>query len=215
MTGFALTSPPLIFLRVSRRNLYPLLKPLKPSKELRSQVVKVGKKTFLNWFSILEAAGDFLDSEFLCQTRESIFLYLLSFRILKYRAFVILLHLSERNVLLKISENLGFIFLRVFIFDLMGGRWSKEEGRRSFRSADSFRGRGYAEEQYSTPGYGGEGFAYHNYPTSSQSYDPPQATGYSQPYPATRQARKLDRRYSQISDNYNSLEQVCRFFFSF
>lgn len=85
VTGFALTSPPLIFLRVSRRNLYPLLKPLKPSKELRSQVVKVGKKTFLIWFSILEAAVDFLDSEFLCQTRESIILlshaavYLLSF----------------------------------------------------------------------------------------------------------------------------------------
>lgn len=93
----------------------------------------------------------------------------------------------------------------------MGGRGSKEHGRRSFRSTDSFRGRGYAEEQHWTPRYGGE--VSQNYPTSAPSYDPPQATGYSQPYhvpqpPATRQTRKLDRRYSQISDNYNSLEQV-------
>ncbi|KAI0493413.1 hypothetical protein KFK09_023529 [Dendrobium nobile] len=95
----------------------------------------------------------------------------------------------------------------------MGGRGSKEEVRRSFRSADSFRSRGYAEEQYSTPRYGGDVPAYQNYPTSTSSYEPPHATGYSQPYsvpqpPATRQTRKLDRRYSQISDNYNSLEQV-------
>lgn len=94
----------------------------------------------------------------------------------------------------------------------MGGRGSKEEGRQSFRSSDSFRSRGFAEEQYWTPRYGGEVPAVQNYPTPTPSDAPPQATGYSHPYhrpqsPA-RKTRKLDRRYSHISDNYNSLEQV-------
>ncbi|XP_020576890.1 E3 ubiquitin-protein ligase RGLG2-like [Phalaenopsis equestris] len=95
----------------------------------------------------------------------------------------------------------------------MGGRGSKEDGRRSFRSADSFRSGGYAEEQYSMPRYGGDVSGYQEYLTSTTSYGAPQATGYSQPYSApqasaTRQTRKLDRRYSKISDNYNSLEEV-------
>ncbi|PKA54634.1 E3 ubiquitin-protein ligase RGLG2 [Apostasia shenzhenica] len=97
----------------------------------------------------------------------------------------------------------------------MGGGGSKEEQRPSFRSSNTFRDRSHADEQYSTPRYTSEVPPYHNYPASSPRYDPPQASGYSHPYPApvpqphaARQHRKLDRRYSQIRDNYNSLQQV-------
>ncbi|KAK8950831.1 E3 ubiquitin-protein ligase RGLG1 [Platanthera zijinensis] len=86
----------------------------------------------------------------------------------------------------------------------MGGGGSKDNGRRSFRSADSFHRRGYPEEQHWSPRSGGDVPSYQNRPISTPSYDPPQETGFSQP----RATRKLDRRYSQITDNYKSLDQV-------
>ncbi|KAG0475913.1 hypothetical protein HPP92_012754 [Vanilla planifolia] len=95
----------------------------------------------------------------------------------------------------------------------MGGSGSKEEDRRSFRSAESFRDRNHADEGYWTSRYPGDVPFYSNYHSSQQSYESPQATGYSQPYPApeahsSSTRRTIDRRYSKISDTFHSLDQV-------
>lgn len=44
------------------------------------------------------------------------------------------------------------------------------------------------------------------YPPQDQSYAP---QNYATPPPQWRPQPKLDRRYSRIADNYNSLEEVC------
>lgn len=107
----------------------------------------------------------------------------------------------------------------------MGGSSSKEDGswRRSssFQSTSSFSGNQYDYSQspsYSQPPYPQDTQNYpvqqaypaypqpayppQHYPTPSQEY------GGQQPHQPHKPHKKLDRRYSRIADNYNSLEEV-------
>ncbi|XP_008807475.1 E3 ubiquitin-protein ligase RGLG2-like [Phoenix dactylifera] len=104
----------------------------------------------------------------------------------------------------------------------MGGRSSREASPRSFRSAGSFQDRSYSQEQYWGQSYPYEAPGHQNYPPPPQSYGepeqayPPPSSGFSQPshtQPSYTQRAggsrpRLDRRYSKITDDYNSVEQV-------
>ncbi|KAF7801592.1 E3 ubiquitin-protein ligase RGLG2-like [Senna tora] len=97
----------------------------------------------------------------------------------------------------------------------MGGRSSKED---SWRQSSSFRSSSSTwnpfPDAHSPYGHGSEAYGYEPQQTYS-SYapppPPPQNYGYD-PYPSGRVAgndgNKLERRYSRIADNYNSLEEV-------
>lgn len=54
-------------------------------------------------------------------------------------------------------------------------------------------------------GYSREVPEYQSYPPPPQTYDPPSE---SYPPPGSRPRPTIDRRYSRISDNYHTLEQV-------
>lgn len=71
-------------------------------------------------------------------------------------------------------------------------RDSEERERGSFQDWDR---RGYSRE---VP-------EYRSYPPPPQTYDPPSE---SYPPPGSRPRPTIDRRYSRISDNYHTLEQV-------
>ncbi|XP_073100159.1 E3 ubiquitin-protein ligase RGLG2 isoform X2 [Elaeis guineensis] len=99
----------------------------------------------------------------------------------------------------------------------MGLRSSREASPRSFRSTGSFQDRSYSQEQYWGESYPYEAPGYRNYPPPPQSYGepvqayPPPSSGYSQPSRTQRAGGsrpRLDRRYSKITDDYNSVEQV-------
>ncbi|KAG1358926.1 hypothetical protein COCNU_08G003720 [Cocos nucifera] len=99
----------------------------------------------------------------------------------------------------------------------MGLRSSKEASSRSFRSTGSFQDRSYSQEQYWGQSYPYEAPGYQNYPPPPQSYGepvqayPPPSSGYSQPSRTQRAGGsrpRLDRRYSKITDDYSSVEQV-------
>jgi E3 ubiquitin-protein ligase RGLG len=90
----------------------------------------------------------------------------------------------------------------------MGGRSSKEASWRqtSFPRSNSSSPSGYQ------PPYGQESFNYAPQPSYSSPQDYPSSQEYvSQDYgggQAPDNRAKLERRYSRIADNYNSLEQV-------
>ncbi|MED6181221.1 E3 ubiquitin-protein ligase rglg2 [Stylosanthes scabra] len=103
----------------------------------------------------------------------------------------------------------------------MGGNNSKEDNNwrqssygRSSSSASNWNG-------YPQPVYGQGGHGYEPqpppYPTAQPYYAPPPPTtqnyGYEQPYASGEVARpdsrrRLDRKYSRIADNYNSIDEV-------
>ncbi|XP_004304674.1 PREDICTED: E3 ubiquitin-protein ligase RGLG2 [Fragaria vesca subsp. vesca] len=105
----------------------------------------------------------------------------------------------------------------------MGGRSSKEDG--SFRqnssssssSSSSWSGYPHVQPPYAAPqqSYPAPQYSYppQDYGQESQGYAPQQqsypSSQYSSPPPPDYGGkRKLDRRYSRIADNYNSLEEV-------
>ncbi|XP_020246124.1 E3 ubiquitin-protein ligase RGLG2-like isoform X2 [Asparagus officinalis] len=106
----------------------------------------------------------------------------------------------------------------------MGGKSSTESGGRSFNRRSSFQDRSFSQQQSwnQAPSY--QAYPPPQSPASTQSFDsysqpygypPPQAyPPPPQPHPpkqtssASRPRPRLDRRYSQIADNYRSLEQV-------
>ncbi|KAF3444546.1 hypothetical protein FNV43_RR14238 [Rhamnella rubrinervis] len=104
----------------------------------------------------------------------------------------------------------------------MGGRSSKEGSWRqssSLRSSSSSWGGGYAPSSYAqdSQSYSAQqSFApppYSYPPPQEYSYPPPQDYSYPPPQDydgghATYGTKRLERRYSRIADNYNSLEQV-------
>ncbi|XP_038971982.1 E3 ubiquitin-protein ligase RGLG2-like [Phoenix dactylifera] len=97
----------------------------------------------------------------------------------------------------------------------MGGRSSREASPRSrYGSAGSFGDRSYSQDQYWGQRYPYEAPGYQNYPPPSQRYgEPVQAYPQTPPPPpqtppAGGSRRRLDRRYSKITDDYNSVEQV-------
>ncbi|XP_026378651.1 E3 ubiquitin-protein ligase RGLG1-like [Papaver somniferum] len=106
----------------------------------------------------------------------------------------------------------------------MGGKTSREESY--FQQHPSFStSSGTWEQRYpSQSNYGGTPQPHHGYAPQQPAYQPPQ-TAYAYPpaaqsqppqpaytYPPEAQSqpgnRKLDRRYSRIADNYNSLDEV-------
>lgn len=101
----------------------------------------------------------------------------------------------------------------------MGGRNSKEGSYRQPPSTRSTSSSWDSQFGYSQPSYGQESQGY-NYPPQQQQnyatpyYAPPAPAPAPQehggyPQPAHRgDKRKLERRYSRIADNYNSLDQV-------
>lgn len=111
----------------------------------------------------------------------------------------------------------------------MGGRSSKEDGdlrRNSGSRSSSSSWSGYQSPYQDSQGYAPQ----QSYPSSQYSYPPhpdygQETQGYppQQSYPSSQYSnppppdyggvpgtgkRKLDRRYSRIADNYNSLEEV-------
>lgn len=99
----------------------------------------------------------------------------------------------------------------------MGGRSSREASpRSSFRSAGSFQDRSYTQDQYWGQRYPYEAPGYQNYPPPSQSYGEPGHAYQSYPPPPPQQQAhraggsrpRLDRKYSKITDDYSSVEQV-------
>lgn len=109
------------------------------------------------------------------------------------------LQLETWTALFAILFFLGFIFKE----SIMGGKSSKEEGRRHVSSS-------YGNSRWD--GYG--------YPQSPR----PQQSPYYQPHPSSSSApapfyeygshassqptRRLDRKYSKIADDYRSLDEV-------
>ncbi|KAI3886109.1 hypothetical protein MKX03_029828, partial [Papaver bracteatum] len=106
----------------------------------------------------------------------------------------------------------------------MGGKTSREESY--FQQHPSFStSSGTWEQHYpSQSNYGGAPQPHHGYAPQQPAHQPPQtayayppAAAQSQPpqpayaYPPAAQTqpgiRKLDRRYSRIADNYNSLDE--------
>lgn len=105
----------------------------------------------------------------------------------------------------------------------MGGNNSKEDNNwrqnSSVRSSPSTSSWGAYPDPHS--GYGQGGYAYEpqqpSYPTQQSYYAPPppqQNYGYEpQPHDSGRVAshrneKRLDRKYSRIADNYNSIDEV-------
>lgn len=83
-------------------------------------------------------------------------------------------------------------------------------GAKSSKEASSFR-------STSSSSWGGGGYPQSSYGHETQSYMPPQQQPYSsQPYytsppecyGSVDNGRRLDRKYSRIADDYNSLEEV-------
>ncbi|KAJ4961010.1 hypothetical protein NE237_020920 [Protea cynaroides] len=93
----------------------------------------------------------------------------------------------------------------------MGGKSSKDESWRqtsSFGSSSSYNDHGYPQSPYAqqTPTYASQQQYAPQHPYApQQQYAPPPST-YGSGGPDRR--NKLERRYSRIADNYNSLEQV-------
>ena len=100
----------------------------------------------------------------------------------------------------------------------MGGKNSKEDnnGRRNSYGRSSSSSGAYPHPQ---SGYGQGGYTYEpqqsSYPTQQYYAPPPPAQnyGYEQPYYSGEAARpdnrrKLERKYSRIADNYNSIDEV-------
>lgn len=90
----------------------------------------------------------------------------------------------------------------------MGGNSSKEEGNwrqnSSSRSTSWDSHFGYSQTPY---GYGQESQIYApQQPYPAQQYYPP-SQEYSSSQPSNNR-KKLERKYSRIADNYNSLDQV-------
>ncbi|KAI4350610.1 hypothetical protein L6164_005055 [Bauhinia variegata] len=98
----------------------------------------------------------------------------------------------------------------------MGGKNSKEDSWRqdsSFRSASSSSWNSYPQSSYghesqSQPPYSSQPY----YTPPPQNYGVPPPQNYYEPYAGSGVAgdggKRLDRRYSRIVDNYNSLEEV-------
>jgi E3 ubiquitin-protein ligase RGLG len=104
----------------------------------------------------------------------------------------------------------------------MGGQSSKEENLRqdSLRSSSSASASSWNSypDQHSGYGQGGYPYTYGSQEPSYQPYydtrppPPPQNYGYepqtSGRVPRHDDKRKLDRKYSRIADNYNSIDEV-------
>lgn len=102
----------------------------------------------------------------------------------------------------------------------MGGQSSKED---SWRQSSSFHSSASTWNPFPDPqspyGHGSETLGYEPHQTySSQQFyvPPPQNNGYA-PYASGRvggnERNKLERKYSRIADNYNSLEEVRNTFY--
>ena len=93
--------------------------------------------------------------------------------------------------------------VETFLLCLMGAKSSKEAS--TYRSTSSS----------SWGGGGGGGYSQSSYGHETPSYAPQQSYSSQQYYTSPQQCygnvdngRRLDRRYSRIADNYNTLEEV-------
>ncbi|KAK7364835.1 hypothetical protein VNO80_13579 [Phaseolus coccineus] len=123
----------------------------------------------------------------------------------------------------RIFRTPCFTAVQIQRIELMGGNNSKEDN--NWRQNSSVRSRPSASSWGAYPdphsGYGQGGYAYEpqqpSYPTQQNYYAPPppqQNYGYEpQPHDSGRVAshrneKRLDRKYSRIEDNYNSIDEV-------
>ncbi|CAA6668019.1 unnamed protein product [Spirodela intermedia] len=104
----------------------------------------------------------------------------------------------------------------------MGGNSSREEGGRRSRSGSSSYGSaggGYAQDPppWATPSHGHRGYpqqpVYQSHNSRDGGYSHPRRDSYTPPQtpraaPPSNARRRLERRYSRIADEYNSLEEV-------
>lgn len=102
----------------------------------------------------------------------------------------------------------------------MGGNSSKDNSWRQNSSVQRSSSSASSWSQYPEPAYGQGGYPYEpqqsSYPTQQQYYDAPPhpPPNYDDgPYAGGRVARhddrkKLERKYSRIADNYNSIDEV-------
>lgn len=90
----------------------------------------------------------------------------------------------------------------------MGGRSSKEQSYRQSSSTRSTSNSWNQQDYVQSPSYGGAPREAYAYPAHNQQpYNPPQSQNYgSRGYEPQR--KQLDRKYSRIADNYNSLDEV-------
>lgn len=90
----------------------------------------------------------------------------------------------------------------------MGGRSSKEQSYRQSSSTRSTSSTSWNQQDYvQSPSYSapGEAYAYPAY--NQQPHNPPPVQNYGgRGYEPQR--KQLDRKYSRIADNYNSLDEV-------